>query len=105
MELKLETIGLWLPDVKATYDEDISKYLPHVDKTDYTITLNPTPFNKTQAMTPVVIILRRSVEEARPIADKIVAELKGKQGYRIIETTMYLLWDEPDNKFRQKIEE
>ncbi len=67
-------------------------------KNDYVITIDPTPLNPICKFTTSIIILKRSLEEAAPISDKITKLLEAN-GEKVTRVETFLIWDEPTKRF------
>ena len=103
--MKCKTYKLVLPKAESAISivrlEKIINLIKKFPKKDYFITIEPVSLDDSIhkcKFTISIIILKRSLEEAIPICDKITKLLE-KNGEIATKVETFLIWDEPTEHF------
>lgn len=84
--------------ISKTEMDSLDEHLKEISKKDYYIRIHYTPCNNVAQYSTGIIVLRKSLEEAEVISDKI-QKLLENVGIATKRVETILLWNEPNSKF------
>lgn len=104
--MECKTYELILTNSKSAIDniemDSVIDALKEFSKEDYFIRIHETPLNKTAHYSTGIIVLKKSLEEAEIISDKIQKILENMH-IRTQRFETKLLWHEPNSRFYMEL--
>jgi len=84
--------------------EHLKDVLKNIPISDYFITIDQSPLNSVCRFITSITIIRRSIEEAKPIAD-LIENILTENGIYVRREETFLIWGESDKHFTSSLDE